>query len=261
LLAREGKVIMFQDIRRHEFSAVQRSYLWPTLLIGLGLVWLLRELELFSNANLAILLRLWPLILIVIGVEVFLRDESRRIRQIVALGGLALVAVLVAVAPALGLWQVNAKSFDKMVALDNTTSATVNLNLGELNYAVSGDQEKTITLDNPADGLNFLDWFGADLHTNVGLTSAVPIKLTLVNGSGRSTLDLATLKLTTLTVNSGSGVVSATLPSWTQPYVATITGGSGMQNITIPANTSVDLRLTGVRGVRESQLAAMLHWT
>ena len=46
-----------------------RSFLWPILLIGVGVIWLLSSLGIIPSANLAALVSLWPLILIVIGLD------------------------------------------------------------------------------------------------------------------------------------------------------------------------------------------------
>ncbi|MBC7814218.1 MAG: hypothetical protein H7175_23895, partial [Burkholderiales bacterium] len=42
-----------------------RSLFWPIALIGFGAIWLLGNLNILTRANLAVLGRLWPLILIV----------------------------------------------------------------------------------------------------------------------------------------------------------------------------------------------------
>jgi len=44
-----------------------RSLFWPIVLIGIGVVWLLGNLGILTGANLVVLFRLWPLVLIVVG--------------------------------------------------------------------------------------------------------------------------------------------------------------------------------------------------
>src|SRR5262249_40801972 len=151
------------------------------------------------------------------------------------------------------------KEFDKVEAIASSTSATVTVNLwagtnsvaslsdsstllkaharylGQLDYGVTGDQEKIVQLDNGANNLRFLDWFSADLGLNVALNTSLPMALTVTNGAGNSTLDLALLNLTSLRITTGSGVVNASLPASTERYTATVFGGSGLQTISIPA--------------------------
>jgi len=45
------------------------SLFWPVVLIGAGVILLLRNLGVLQNFDLQTLLRLWPLILVVIGLD------------------------------------------------------------------------------------------------------------------------------------------------------------------------------------------------
>lgn len=260
---------MAQNLKRSE---VQSSYLWPVLLIGLGALWMLRVLDIIGNANLAILLRLWPLLLIIVGADLLLRREARPLNYVIVVGGLILVAALVLVGPALGLWQVSVKTFAKTESVAAVTSATITADLaagqntvgpasdiqtlftadmaylGELSYDATGAENKVIRLENRTSNVSFWDLLSASPHLNIGLSTTVPLSLDLTNGSGNTTLNLTHLKLTSLNVASGSGTVIVNLPASPDPYSATVTGGSGLQNINIPANSSLNLNVTGGSG-------------
>lgn len=263
---------MIANQRRGEIIHLQSSYVWPLLLIGLGGIWLLRTFDVIGNANMAILLRLWPLLLIIVGADILLRRDSRQLAQVVVFGGLVLLAALMVVGPTIGLWQVTAKTFEKVEPTADATSAVITVNLaegrntvsaltdsqtlfkanmtylGDVAYDVYGTQTKVITLDNRASNLNFLDALSADLHLDVGLSSAIPMALNVANGSGSNILNLTDLKLTSLNITSGSGQVTANLAAPPDPYAAVISGGSGVQTINIPAHASLSLKATGGSG-------------
>ena len=61
------------DVERQGY----RSLFWPIILIGVGLIWLLGNFGIISGANLAVLFRLWPLALIVIGLDLLFGRQSR----------------------------------------------------------------------------------------------------------------------------------------------------------------------------------------
>jgi hypothetical protein len=47
------------------------------ILIAVGIIWLLGNLGVLSAANILVLLRLWPLLLIVIGLDLLFGRQSR----------------------------------------------------------------------------------------------------------------------------------------------------------------------------------------
>jgi len=80
----------------------ERSFFLPALLIAIGGLWLLGNVGILSIANLAMLARLWPLILIVLGAYILVKPRYEGIRSLIALGGIGLIVVLTLVGPALG---------------------------------------------------------------------------------------------------------------------------------------------------------------
>ena len=60
---------------------------WPFFLIGLGLIWLLREINVLSAEHISVLFRLWPLILIAIGVGLLVGHRSPNINLWIGLLG------------------------------------------------------------------------------------------------------------------------------------------------------------------------------
>lgn len=127
-----------------------RSIFWPILLVGVGVIWLLANLEIIPGWNWWNLWRLWPLLLVVIGLDLLFGRHSPVIG---ALLGLATVAAAVAVllaAPTLG-WtpnpQVISESFRE--PLGPATSAQVDLYfpLGETTIEALRNSTDLIQID------------------------------------------------------------------------------------------------------------------
>ena len=74
----------------------RRSVVWPSILIGLGIILLLQNFGLLSWSMWASLWRFWPLILVLIGLELFLQGSARALVGLLL--GALLVLALVAVA-------------------------------------------------------------------------------------------------------------------------------------------------------------------
>ncbi len=80
-----------------------RSLFWPIVLIGIGVIWLLSNIGLIADLSLGILLRLWPLVLIVIGLDLLFGRRWPALSALIGLGTVALVVALLLFAPQLGL--------------------------------------------------------------------------------------------------------------------------------------------------------------
>ena len=69
-----------------------RSFFWPVLTIGAGVVWLLINMNIISTENLRILYDLWPILLIIAGLDVLF---ARKLAFIGALLALLVIAVVI----------------------------------------------------------------------------------------------------------------------------------------------------------------------
>jgi len=76
---------------------------------------------------------------------------------------------------------------------------------------------------------------------SVGLPRDLPLDLSVDGGSGRTTLDLAELQLTNLSISVGSGSIDADLPGLGTAYRADVVGGSGSFELWIAPGASLDL--------------------
>src|SRR5512135_1053475 len=115
-----------------------RSLFWPIILIGVGGVWLLGNLNLLPANSLYWLGNLWPLLLIGIGADLIF---ARRLPALGALIGVVLIAIVLLVlflGPSLGLPQPSAPEYRTFVMPGGgITSATVKLDLSSYSTTIS----------------------------------------------------------------------------------------------------------------------------
>jgi hypothetical protein len=232
-----------------------RSLFWPILLIGAGVVWLLANLNLIPALDWRLLVRMWPLFLIVAGLDVLFGRRSPVIGGLIGLGAVALVVALLYFAPSLDLdtgGELKTLTFTEPIV--GVTSARIDLDLERypttvetlsssnllidadlgtftgVVFTASGDQKKSVRLEPVIDYSFDLDWLQSitvDARWEIGLSPDVPLDLTVDVGSGSTTLDLIELDLTDLKVDGGSGSVILTLPASASEYDVEIDGGSG----------------------------------
>ena len=115
---------------KHHLRQSGRSFFWPVILLGVGIIWLLTNLGYIPTENLWILFQLWPVLIIMIGLDVIF---SRRLPAVGALLALLLIGGVIFVL--LGGDQLNlatrpeprTESF--VVPAENTSSVGFNLNL------------------------------------------------------------------------------------------------------------------------------------
>lgn len=252
------------------------SLVGPMILIGLGVVFLLNNLGRLDWSIWEMILRLWPVLIIGIGLELLIGRRS--------VWGSLLVALLliVVLAGAVYLYRSPAAtpSFTTQSvsqSLDGATrgEVTVDSGVGRLNVDAGADGDwlvqGTVSLGRgerlhsegrvaggvahyqiSSEGLQ-ASWFsgriGERREWNLSLTPTVPLDLTLRSGVGEAVMDLTGLEVTDLEVTSGVGRVSVTLPAEGRIRV-TIQGGVGEIVLTLPAEMAariqVDVGLTQV---------------
>ncbi len=245
-----------------------RSLFWPVILIGGGVLWLLSNLGYLSFGQVIDLWRLWPVLLILAGIDLLF---GRRIPLVGAFFGLVVIA-LVAYVLAFGMpVRVNATAQSQVTTetfttpIDKATRADVTLDFwsdpvsihaltdsqnvidarithtGTINFSGTGDTQKTIRLSHSDNHFNIGWWFNPERRTDVGLTTRIPLDLRVDTGSGSSQMDLSALQLTSIILDSGSGSVDLTLPGSAIAGETSINSGSGSVNVTIPQGASFNL--------------------
>jgi hypothetical protein len=249
-----------------------RSLFWPLLLIGTGVIALLGTMGVLDRANFSVLLRLWPVLLILVGLDIAFGRRSPAIGALIGIGAIALIIGLMLIGPSQG-WgeerEIKSDRFSEPIGA--ATSARVSLDLssgptditalsdsndlfdaelnytGEIAFEVRGDQDKSIQLGERDGGAwMWFDWFtkGDDeLRWEIGLSPQVPIDLVVDGGSGSVELDLSALQLTGLDLDVGSGQVDGNLPAVERRYDARVNGGSGECRLEIADGADVGLEI------------------
>ena len=238
------------------------------LLIGLGTVLLLQNLGLLE-VDWGYLLRFWPVILILVGLDILLGRHSILGSLIVAAVGLMIVSGLIWLAAERGATtrttprlyypaETSAtREFEQELGGIEELEARLYLGVGPATvdslsgsryavrgtYAISGEAESPVTytvrgrrgyltIDAESEGL-FLD----EIH--ISLTDSVPISLWVSTGIGPVTLDLRGLQIESLSVDAGLGPITLLLDEGN--YDVEINGGIGNINIVLPRDAEASI--------------------
>ncbi|MBW8011053.1 MAG: hypothetical protein FVQ83_07415 [Chloroflexi bacterium] len=265
-----------------EINKRKISLVWPVILIGLGIVFLLDNLGVVSwNVGL-MLYRMWPLILVAFGLDILFGRRSG------TAGVVSLVLIIAVFVGGVWLFNTYGENFSNELAIHQIDQAAneaadakleIDFEVGELvvgslssegilaqgsielpesqefinEFQLDGD---TANLRLASENLlNFPDWLGGsifDSHSidwEINLTENLPIDLEINTGVGFSVIDLENLSLTGLDIDTGVGETMVYLPS-SGDFHATISGGVGEINIYIPEGTAILIRVsTGIGSV------------
>src|SRR5689334_136203 len=211
---------------------------WAVILIAVGVVFLINNLHINGiSIDWFELLRYWPVILILLGLDILLGRRS-------VLGSIAVAAIAVAVIAGL-VWTVGitrdtvdglGSSISREVAQDagDAESAHLDFNLGAANTTITADPSiknlvegryrtnENLTLDvnyEVTGGVGNLvisqetknrntNWFNdfvGDLDLKLG--DDIPVDIVIDAGVGQVTLDLTGIELTSLNIKGGVGNV------------------------------------------------------
>jgi len=257
-------------VRQHRGSIIG-----PLILITIGVLFLLANFGYITTSFWLLLIQFWPLILILLGLEILL-GRSWQGQVIVLLVGILAVGAIVwlTLNPGLMPFSVSAKTDSVSETRDGVESANLSLNpgVGELNVGrldgssanwleatISHPSSLTLTQDyQVTSGVARLklDTKGVQVfmgnaaeHWNVNLLPQTPIMLKVDAGVGGTKLDLNGLNVTQLDLNTGVGGTEVTMPSHAGTVTATVDGGVGGLTILIPQGEPARIRSsTGVGG-------------
>jgi hypothetical protein len=256
-------------------SPRQRSLFWPILLIGVGVILLLSNLNLLSTANLATVAALWPLLLIALGLEIMIGRRSTLVSGLLGLLVVGAVIFIMVAGDRLGLKlptnEVIQEQFSTpigqassaVVAIDiasdpvtiDALSGSTDLidanitHYGQMEFIVSGESTKNIVLrKKPSTTVYMWGQSFQPTRWDIALSPEVPIELALEGGSGSTNANLSDLQLENLVVDVASGSFEVNLPQSEQDYAAYFKGGSGSLKVTLPSDTDMTLYADGASG-------------
>ncbi|MFQ5611643.1 MAG: LiaI-LiaF-like domain-containing protein [Anaerolineae bacterium] len=258
----------------------RRSFFWPLLLIGLGVIFLLSNLGYLPGNIWTVLWRFWPLLLVFAGLDILLAGRS----VFGAILAFLLVLVLVAGAAGIGFFAQSLPGLVGGVELKRETvshpqdglkraEVIIDWTAGPATLAALEDSRNLIEADVGYYGDLVFDvttrgdrarvelgsrqagffvgpgsFPAGDAGWNVYLSPDVLLDLDLDMGSGRASLDLRGLQVADLRIDVGSGPVELILPQ--QGAVqASVDGGSGALEILLPEGMEARLMLDGGSGV------------
>jgi hypothetical protein len=254
-----------------------RSFFWPIMLIGAGVIWLLSNLNIVPTENLWILFRLWPVLIIIAGLDVLFANRLPVIGALLGLLVIAGVVYILFMGANLGIETApKPKTEIFTVEVGNTTTADFDLNLsvqattihsltdpanlvtaeighlGEVKFIVAGREEKEIDLKQV--GIEaWYAWFlpeveGEDLVWDIGLSPKVPFDLDVEASTGHSELDLADIKLERFQFAGSTGASTIILPASSEGYESQIEASTGALEIILPSESDLTIRLDASTG-------------
>ena len=246
-----------------------RSFFWPLLLIVIGLIALLVQLNVISSDRLYRLADLWPLILIVIGLEIVSRRAFTGVAVdvatvlILAIAAGATIAY-VALGPAIpGGTQV----LDTSGQVGNLKSATLKVDLGAAtinvqdNFSLGPDLYRAhleysgpkpeITLDPTTSELRISQDGGFGFFGNrrfildLQINQVVAWSFEINSGAATDTFKLSETSVRSIEINSGASREDITLGPAIGMVPITINGGAVTARIHRPSATQVSARVSG----------------
>ena len=259
--------------------AQNRGIVGPTITIGLGGIFMASNLGYLGWDSWMTIWRLWPVIIIAVGLEIFIGRKHILLSMFgVALslallaGGLYLSGGLNGVDAVTPIGEVVVGE-DIEQPLDDAEFAEVRIDssVGQLtvealddsdnliegtiysveretileSYELSGDTiEYYLHSDWDAGGtFNFRDNTGNRLKWDLEITDNIPLDLTISLGVGESELDLSELQVSALNIDIGVGQTEVELPAG--EYAASFDGGVGQTIITLPDEGQIMLDVDG----------------
>jgi hypothetical protein len=255
------------------------SLVFPVILIVLGVLFLLDNLNITSGIDWGTIWKLWPVIIIAIGLEIIL---GRR----VSFGAVLLTVIIVVIAGAMVWWSVVIGSGERTMEhftwpMNGIERAEVELDIGvgklrlegysdmadlmvaDLDLAPGADASDGLKVDGDVgrgwivsdkDFFSLPQIFGGNASKwDLKLNSRVRWELKVDSGVGDVRLDLSDLKVSDLELDSGIGSVHVTLPQ-RGAVEARIDNGVGEVRINVPEG--VQARIKVDRGIGDLSIGS-----
>ena len=245
-------------------------YLLPLLLIVVGLVALLVNLDLVSGGFWDRLFMLWPLVLVVIGLEFLTADDrAGRTARVAAFGAVLVIAAgatLYAIAgPAISgglpsgtssapMGQISSANLELSYGAGtvNLTTADLGSDLYRASYSSKGvapsrtfdlnGSTLTVKVNNNFPG----SWFGGSDRLDLTLNSSIPWAVTVNAGGFTGDLDLRSVDLRSLDVNAAAGKVTLQLGSPTSSIPVQFSGVAQQLTVKVPSGTAIAVHASGI---------------
>ena len=257
------------------------SFFFPIALITAGVIWLLVNNGAIPVDNIYRLLPYWPVLLILAGISLLLRRIWWPLNALLWAGA-AVLLVWMLIAPPAFLPQTAGVELRHDILrepIGQARSAAVNLNLSinattvhatsnsqdlivadlysinPMYLDASGNEQKNVALRERAGSNTFFFNLpfaqlveGSKKTWDIGLTNAIPLKLTVDASTGHTTLDLTGLKLDSLDIKASTGGMEVNLPEGGSNLPFVLDASTGGTIIRVPQNTPVNMNINGSTG-------------
>ena len=246
-----------------------RSYFWPAILILTGVLALVAETGAISGGRLLRLADLWPLILIVIGLELTNRRVLQGPRRDLATALIVLVALVGAVAYVAVRGPVSdaTQTIDASDAVGSLNQANLNVDSGVATMTVEGSNSLGLDLyrahieysgTKPAIILNrstgnlrifknddFAFFASRRFVLDLQLNSAVSWNVSTNAGSSNDSLNLSAVKVGSITLNAGASRTDITLGRPTGIVRISVDGGAITLRLHRPIGSEAFVHVSG----------------
>ena len=247
-----------------------RTLFWPALLILVGAVALLVNLGVVPTDRLYRLADLWPVLLVILGLELLVNQmhmpPAAEVTASVLIVAVAVVGAGIYVAlgapiatgtqtinfsePASG---VNAATLQidggaSTLHIQGSTSLTGDLFQAQVKYS---GPEPTESFDQSSGRVVIAQngrfgFFGHEqLQVDVQLNTAVPWKLLVHSGASKDTYDLPNVNLTSVEIDTGASTEDLTLPNPSGTVPVRINGGALTVHLHRPSGAAASVKVSG----------------
>src|SRR5215472_5920706 len=245
-----------------------RSFFWPAVLILAGIIALLVNTGQVSIERVGLLLSLWPLILIVIGLELIVRRTVAGPPGDVAAAAIVIVAVIGAtVYVAASPNPSSTHAFDATAPSGGFQEATAEINVGAASIEITGATEAnelyrahieysgqqprvhfdeashTLRIDQQDNGFNFFQ--NRKFALTLALNSNVAWAITENSGAATITNNLAHVHVSSLNLNTGASKDDITLGQPSGTVHVEVDGGALTVHIHRPGGVAAALDVSG----------------
>ena len=245
------------------------GWVGPLVLLGLGTVLLLGNLHYIAYSGFTLLLKLWPILLVAIGLDVIFGHRASIWSNLIRVGlGIALIGGIVWLATVSPYFSMGMKSVPFEQSLDKAKESDVRfaIAVGEL-YLSGGADEDMLIAGNaglpkemdlntdyaaPKNGKSELTIEGNDVvilpvHSTTSpwefdVNSEIPINLNAEVGIGEMRINLIDTKVAEFNSEMGIGLTVLTLPEDVDVVDAHVSGAIGQLVIRVPENAEVVIK-------------------
>ena len=247
----------------------RRSLFWPLLLITIGLVFLLVNFGYIPGVTAIHLLSLWPLVLILAGVDIAIGHRWPLAALGIDVAVIALGLVLLATQPTM----LSTSFFfdrdsavvgqrDVTVERQSATSLSLDINGGAGRFRVSGGSTMLVEAHSPNEDLRLrrADFEQGGTHADVRIDHAgnrrnvdvdariasdVATDLTINGGAGEFIIDLRDVMISDAELNVGAASLTLTLPRPSANVSLEVNAGASSIVIEVPEGVEARVTTTG----------------